>query len=1117
MKMKRFCALLTLCLLASIVWAADITFVAGTDNGNSDGSAHEFFIVKDGITIVVSNGLANSSQYRIYRGQTATFTSAIGPITQIVFECTAEGEAQYGPGCLTAAPGEYSYSGKIGTWVGQSAYVVFTAASNQVRATKITVTVGDAGLMAPSITPTAGTYYSPIQVAISCPTSGAKIYYTTNGSDPTTSSTQFTTPFTLSSNTTVKAISAKDGEVSDVVSAVYEFGTATQVDNIAAYKDVPDDTVVVFKNPVNVLAQSQSKHYLYVKDNSGYTLIYSDCGQTYVNGDVIPSGFAGTKKTDNGEPELADPLLGFQPASGNSPIAPTTPFTANQVSHATFANYVSMDEVTFTKDGNNYTLTDASGNTCAVYFGTMGVSAPSDLNAKYDVIGVIGSDGNENTVYQLLPTCMKKHINLGEGFGFGSMFDTPDNEIVTFENDVTVIWQGGHNNNYLYAFDSTGFGMVYGNVSNTYHFGDIIPAGFGGKKTTYKGEPELVTIGTGQPLPGFQPAIGSVTPTPEVITPAEVNHDHWAHYVLLKNVMINPEGTIITQNGATCEMYNKTFNITMPEDLSVPHDVYGIVGVFNNYQVLPISFDVAPMPLENEGYDFIVDGIAYKVTDDNTVKVTYIDLEENYPGLMSIQVPESVGYEGVIYQVNAIGEYAFWGCPSLSTLIIPPCVSSIASNAFSVSTLNNVYVVGSGDWQAGAIPIHVQNLYIGSGITSIRGLKVNPSAIYSFAAVPPECDDNTFLGYNAVLHVPGASFTDYFMADYWCNFADIRNDAVEPTNVVLSNNEAELMMGDAITLTATVSPNNATPNSVVWITSNPQVAVVSDGVVSPMSEGECDIVATCLDKRAVCHVTVTNPITVTLDQTEVIIEQTNQVTLTATVTPDWANSEEIIWTTSNADVATVNDGVVTAVGLGECNITASYLDKQAVCHVTVIETTIYITLDQHEASVLPNHMITITPTVFPLTTTLKATSSNPNVAVARLVNGVVQVAGKAKGTTLIIVGSMDDMAVPDTCVVTVYTETGDVNSDGFVDIDDVTELISIVLNGNSGDDTSPDVNGDERVDIDDITTLINYVLVGRWPWEVSLNESFSEEGVEFKGALNENEKTIAIRKIAAAL
>ncbi|MBO6059547.1 MAG: hypothetical protein J6P67_05345, partial [Bacteroidaceae bacterium] len=40
-------------------------------------------------------------------------TSTAGAITQVVFECTAEGDAQYGPGCFTANPGEYSYSGKV--------------------------------------------------------------------------------------------------------------------------------------------------------------------------------------------------------------------------------------------------------------------------------------------------------------------------------------------------------------------------------------------------------------------------------------------------------------------------------------------------------------------------------------------------------------------------------------------------------------------------------------------------------------------------------------------------------------------------------------------------------------------------------------------------------------------------------------------------------------------------------------------------------------------------------------------------------------------------------------------------------------------------------------------
>ena len=59
-------------------------------------------------------------------------------------------------------------------------------------------------------------------VTIACPTDGATIYYTTNGTDPTTSSTPYTAPFTVGNEVTVKAIAVKSGyDNSDVASAEY--------------------------------------------------------------------------------------------------------------------------------------------------------------------------------------------------------------------------------------------------------------------------------------------------------------------------------------------------------------------------------------------------------------------------------------------------------------------------------------------------------------------------------------------------------------------------------------------------------------------------------------------------------------------------------------------------------------------------------------------------------------------------------------------------------------------------------------------------------------------------------------------------------------------------------
>ena len=65
----------------------------------------------------------------------------MGLITKIEFNCTASGTTQYGPGNFKAASGTYTYSGKKGTWVGNSGSVVLTASGSQVRATSITVTM----------------------------------------------------------------------------------------------------------------------------------------------------------------------------------------------------------------------------------------------------------------------------------------------------------------------------------------------------------------------------------------------------------------------------------------------------------------------------------------------------------------------------------------------------------------------------------------------------------------------------------------------------------------------------------------------------------------------------------------------------------------------------------------------------------------------------------------------------------------------------------------------------------------------------------------------------------------------------------------------------------------
>jgi hypothetical protein len=81
-------------------------------------------------------------------------------------------------------------------------------------------------LIAPTITPGGGTYTQPVAVTISDTAPGAVIYYTTDGSTPTTGSIKYTGPVTVSTSETLSAIAAESGFTnSPVVSADYTIST----------------------------------------------------------------------------------------------------------------------------------------------------------------------------------------------------------------------------------------------------------------------------------------------------------------------------------------------------------------------------------------------------------------------------------------------------------------------------------------------------------------------------------------------------------------------------------------------------------------------------------------------------------------------------------------------------------------------------------------------------------------------------------------------------------------------------------------------------------------------------------------------------------------------------
>ena len=157
--------------------------------------------------------------------------------------------------------------------------------------------------------------------------------------------------------------------------------------------------------------------------------------------------------------------------------------------------------------------------------------------------------------------------------------------------------------------------------------------------------------------------------------------------------------------------------------------------------------------------------------------------------------------------------------------------------------------------------------------------------------------------------------------------------------VTLDKTEVKLVEDEEIMLTATVKPDNATDKTVSWTTSDAGIATVDYGKVKAIKEGTATITVQAGEKSATCKVIVakkTIPVeSVTLNKNELTMVKGDEVALTVSVKPDNATDKTVTWSSTDTKVATVTNGVVTAVAEGTCTITAMVGGKTAECKVTV--------------------------------------------------------------------------------------------------------------------------------------------------------------------------------------
>lgn len=190
------------------------------------------------------------------------------------------------------------------------------------------------------------------------------------------------------------------------------------------------------------------------------------------------------------------------------------------------------------------------------------------------------------------------------------------------------------------------------------------------------------------------------------------------------------------------------------------------------------------------------------------------------------------------------------------------------------------------------------------------------------------------------------------------------------TGISLEEEELTLGVLESKKIAAFVQPYNATHQTIIWESSNEEVATVSEyGIVQAKKKGEAVITAYSFDKKksATCKVTVIVPcVKLTIDKYDKEMEVGETQKINASMQP-LETTDKISWTSSDKSIATVDEqGNVTAVAGGKVKITATadsgVSDK---CEILVKVPSTSVTLNEKEKTLQIGDSFKLTATMLP--------------------------------------------------------------------------------------------------------------------------------------------------------
>ncbi len=337
------------------------------------------------------------------------------------------------------------------------------------------------------------------------------------------------------------------------------------------------------------------------------------------------------------------------------------------------------------------------------------------------------------------------------------------------------------------------------------------------------------------------------------------------------------------------------------------------------------------MSYEDKGLKAGQYAVAYDA-DSNTYDHTYAYFRNFYPETLVTVKPGSV--VSVTFDASA-GE----------------SITAVGFETASTAFTANATVKAGDEVATGSVNTHYQGFYVvelGNEIVLSEDMPVTVELTFSKTVyLALEDPHSTVYGSIALingvdngLRLDGSIYAYDPMIMLYTN--DFTGETVAVESVSLDKTSLAMESGSIDKLTATVLPANATNKGIVWTSSDPDVCEVDrTGALTAGNAGTAVITASSKNgKTATCTVTVTGAdVTgIKLDKTSLSLSLGNSDVINATVFPDNAGNKKVIFSSSEPEVASVDEnGNVTANAIGNATITAKTEEGgfTAKCEVTV--------------------------------------------------------------------------------------------------------------------------------------------------------------------------------------